>query len=79
MRALILLAVLVFATFGGVNQVLYAVDETQSVVITRFGEITEVELHLRRYGMGICVEMVDSFSIERRGTPNETVNSVPHT
>ncbi len=42
MRALILLAVIVVGTLIGVNQVLFTVDQTQSVVITRFGEITDV-------------------------------------
>lgn len=42
MRALILLGVLVLAVFVGANQVLYTVDQTQFVVITRFGEITQV-------------------------------------
>ena len=42
MRALVLLAVVVIAVVIGVNQVLYTVDQTQFVVITRFGEITDV-------------------------------------
>ncbi|MCH8847777.1 MAG: protease modulator HflC [Chloroflexi bacterium] len=42
MRALILLGVTLIALFVGVNQVLFTVDQTQSVVITRFGEIIEV-------------------------------------
>ena len=57
MRALILLAVLVFATFVGVNQVLYTVDETQSVVITRFGEITEVRTSP---GLKVKVPFIDT-------------------
>ena len=42
MRPLILLAVFLVALLVGVNQVLFTVDQTQSVVITRFGEITDV-------------------------------------
>ena len=42
MRALILLAVVVIGSLLAVNQVLYTVDQTQFVVITRFGEIIEV-------------------------------------
>ncbi len=57
MRALILLAVLVFATFVGVNQVLYTVDVTQSVVITRFGEITEVRTSP---GLKVKVPFIDT-------------------
>ncbi|MCH7607537.1 MAG: protease modulator HflC [Chloroflexi bacterium] len=42
MRPLILLGVFLIALLVGVNQVLFTVDQTQSVVITRFGEITDV-------------------------------------
>ena len=42
MRALILLGVFLVAVFVGVNQVLFTVDQTQFVVITRFGEIIQV-------------------------------------
>ena len=57
MRALILLGVLVVAVLVGVNQVLYTVDQTQFVVITRFGEITEVH---STPGLKVKVPFIDT-------------------
>ena len=42
MRTLVILGLLLLAVLIGVPQVLYTVDQTQFVVITRFGEIIEV-------------------------------------
>ena len=57
MRPLILLAVFLIALLIGVNQVLYTVDQTQFVVITRFGEITEIR---SSPGLKVKVPFIDT-------------------
>ena len=57
MRPLILLGVFLLAVLIGVNQVLYTVDQTQFVVITRFGEITEVHADP---GLKVKVPFIDT-------------------
>ena len=56
MRALITLVVFLIALYIGVTQVLFTVDQTQFVVMTRFGQITK---EIKEPGLNFKVPIID--------------------
>ena len=60
MRLIIALIALVVILVVGVPQVFYTVDQTQYVVITRFGEVQGVE---REPGLKIKAPFVDQVNV----------------